>query len=72
MHRPSLIPAPKFALKLLLGESAEELLFFSQRVYPTRLIAAGFPFARPELGEALASVLGQGDAKAVGSTASVR
>src|SRR6185312_4519440 len=72
MHRPSLIPAPKFALKLLLGESAEEMLFFSQRVYPTRLIAAGFPFAHPDLGEALASILHRGDAVTTGTTESAR
>ncbi|MGH2633826.1 MAG: TIGR01777 family oxidoreductase [Tepidiformaceae bacterium] len=57
LHRPALLPTPKFALKLMLGSAADELLFFSQRVYPARLIAAGFPFAHPELGEPLASVL---------------
>ena len=72
MHRPSLIPAPKFALKLLLGESAEELLFFSQRVYPTRAHRRRLPVRASRTGEALASVLHQGDAKAVGNTASVR
>jgi len=61
LHRPALLPAPKFALRLMLGRAADELLFYSQRVYPTRLIAAGFPFAHPELGEALASVLGKAE-----------
>lgn len=59
LHRPGLLPAPKFALKLMLGQAADELLFYSQRVYPARLVAAGFPFAHPELEEAVAFVLGK-------------
>jgi hypothetical protein len=54
LHRPTLIPAPAFALKTALGaEMAEELLLVSQRALPTRLLDSGFTFQHPELGEAL-------------------
>ncbi len=54
LHRPTLIPAPAFALKAALGsEMADELLLVSQRALPTRLLDSGFTFQRPELGDAL-------------------
>ena len=54
LHRPTLIPAPKFALKAALGgEMAEELLLVSQRALPTRLLDSGYTFAHPELAGAL-------------------
>jgi uncharacterized protein (TIGR01777 family) len=54
LHRPTLIPAPKFALKAALGgEMAEELLLVSQRALPTRLLDSGYTFAHPELADAL-------------------
>ncbi len=52
---PWVVPAP--ALRLLVGELAESLLT-GQRVVPTRLTAAGFGFAYPELGPALRQLLG--------------
>ena len=42
LRRPTLLPLPAFAAKLLLGELAEEGLLASQRVRPTRLLEAGF------------------------------
>ena len=54
LHRPTLIPAPRFALKAALGgEMAEELLLVSQRALPTRLLDSGYTFAHPELADAL-------------------
>lgn len=44
LHRPAVIPAPAFALRLALGELADALLLSSQRVDPERLGAAGYPF----------------------------
>ena len=50
LHRPAAIPAPSFALRLLLGrERADEMLLASQRVRPAVLLAAGFRFAEPDL-----------------------
>ncbi len=61
LHRPTLIPAPAFALKAALGsEMAEELLLVSQRVLPTRLLDSGFTFAQPELAGALQVALAEG------------
>lgn len=53
LHRPTVLPAPAPALRLALGEMADELLFASQRVQPGRLEATGFRFAFPNLEEAL-------------------
>ncbi len=56
LHRPSLFPAPGFALRLALGEMADALLLASQRVKPSRLEQAGYSFAEPELAPALAAI----------------
>jgi len=47
---------PESVLKLLLGEMSE-LLLSSQRVYPERLLTAGFRFKYPDLESALSSIL---------------
>jgi uncharacterized protein (TIGR01777 family) len=54
MHRPAILPAPAFALKLAFGQMAEEVLLGGQRVTPRRAEAEGFAFASPDLGQALA------------------
>jgi uncharacterized protein (TIGR01777 family) len=46
LNRPTLFPAPKFGLRLVLGEFATEPLR-SQRVLPRKLIEAGFTFTHP-------------------------
>jgi uncharacterized protein (TIGR01777 family) len=53
LHRPSLVPVPAFALRLVLGEFGDEAVR-SQRVVPKVLLAHGFPFAQPTVSEALA------------------
>ncbi len=57
MHRPSLFPAPAFALRLALGEMADALLLSSQRVLPHRLQQSSYRFLHPDLGTALAAIL---------------
>ncbi|MEZ4502959.1 MAG: TIGR01777 family oxidoreductase [Dehalococcoidia bacterium] len=57
LHRPALLPAPGFALRLALGQAADELLLASTRVAPRRLAEAGFVFEQPELEGALRAVL---------------
>lgn len=47
LHRPTLLPAPKFGLRLVLGEFAVEPLR-SQRVVPRALIDAGFRFTHED------------------------
>jgi len=50
------LPVPGFALRLALGEFAESILE-SQRVIPSRLLAAGYVFRQPELAPALHDLL---------------
>ncbi|MDX1612612.1 MAG: TIGR01777 family oxidoreductase, partial [Candidatus Thermoplasmatota archaeon] len=57
LHRPTLLPIPKFAIQLLYGGAAD-LLFASQRVLPARLEAEGFTFQHPEIEAALHDLLG--------------
>jgi uncharacterized protein len=59
MHRPAMLPAPAFALALILGEMAEALLLSSQRVMPSRLQQLGYRFLHANLPAALAAVLSQ-------------
>jgi uncharacterized protein (TIGR01777 family) len=54
MHRPAFMPAPGFALKLMLGEMAEGLLLSGQRAVPEQPEQLGFAFRYPRLEEALA------------------
>jgi uncharacterized protein (TIGR01777 family) len=54
LHRPAALPVPVFALKLALGELAEETLLASQRIVPERLLRQpGFTFRYPSLAPAL-------------------
>ncbi len=50
LHRPTLFTVPAPALKVVLGEMAQEVLG-SQRVLPTRLLKSGFAFAFPGIEE---------------------
>lgn len=60
LHRPAILPTPTFALRLALGrQQADEMLLASQRVVPSRLLAAGFEFRRPTLDAALRFELGR-------------
>lgn len=54
--RPALLPVPRFAARLALGEMADTL-FTSARVLPAKLRESGFQFAFPELGGALRHIL---------------
>jgi uncharacterized protein (TIGR01777 family) len=58
MHRPSIFPAPAFAIRLALGEMADALLLSSQRVVPERATQAGYSYRYPALDEALRAVVG--------------
>ncbi|HJT17721.1 MAG TPA: TIGR01777 family oxidoreductase [Thermoanaerobaculia bacterium] len=55
MHRPSFMPAPAFALRLVLGEMADEMLLTGQRVVPSRALREGFTFRYPTLESSLAA-----------------
>jgi uncharacterized protein len=53
LHRPAFFPAPSFALRLLLGKMADELLLSSQRALPAQLEKLGYRFLFPDLEAAL-------------------
>jgi uncharacterized protein len=57
LQRPCLLPAPSIAMRLMLGEMAQELLLTGQRVTPKKLIDAGFSFRFPEIRGTLESIL---------------
>ncbi|HEY6097882.1 MAG TPA: TIGR01777 family oxidoreductase [Anaeromyxobacter sp.] len=56
LGRPSALPAPAFAMKLVLGEMASVVLA-SQRAVPRRARELGYRFRFPELGGALRDLL---------------
>ena len=57
LRRPTILPAPAFALRIALGEMADALLLASTRVDPAALRATAFEFQHPELDAALRHVL---------------
>jgi len=56
LHRPSLLPVPGLALKVLYGEMAS-LLIDGRRALPRRLLEAGYTFRHPDVAEALVDLL---------------
>lgn len=58
MHRPSLVPVPPLALRLVVGEFAGDILA-SQRVEPRVLLESGFTFEHGALENAAAWVAGK-------------
>lgn len=57
INRPTILPIPAFAIKLLYGEMGETLLLQGQRMTPKKLQDAGFEFQFPNLEGALKHVL---------------
>ena len=52
LRRPTLLSVPKFALDTVLGgEMADQLVFSSTRVLPTRLMESGFHFEQTSISE---------------------
>jgi len=60
LGRPAFLPAPAFALRLLLGQMAEEVLLSGVNAVPARLLAAGYRFRHPALAGALEAALAAG------------
>jgi len=52
LHRPAILPVPKFALDLLYGDMAQ-IVYASQRVIPEAALGAGYQFRFPKLDGAL-------------------
>jgi uncharacterized protein (TIGR01777 family) len=57
LHRPTVLPAPAFLLRVALGEMADEMLLSSARVLPRRLLDAGYRFSQTDLEATLMRML---------------
>ena len=57
LRRPTILPVPPFALRLLFGEMADETLLTGQRVVPARATREGFVFRYPTLDASLRHAL---------------
>jgi hypothetical protein len=57
LGRPAFLRVPGFALRLLFGEMAKEVILSGQKALPARLQEAGFEFLYPDLDSALANLL---------------
>lgn len=55
LHRPCLLPAPVFGIRIVLGEVAD-VITKGQRVVPARALALGYEFQFPTVKEALADI----------------
>jgi uncharacterized protein len=56
LHRPTVLPVPRTALRLALGEFADDALS-SQRVIPRVLLDAGYTFQQPTIADAVEAAL---------------
>jgi len=52
LHRPAVVPAPRFALRIVVGEFADSIIA-SQRLEPQALTASGFGFEHADLTSAV-------------------
>lgn len=57
LHRPTFLPLPAFAARMMFGEMADEMLLASARVEPTKLLNAGFRFSHNDLEGAIRAAL---------------
>jgi uncharacterized protein (TIGR01777 family) len=57
LRRPTILPLPGFAARILFGEMADALLLSSTRVFPKKLEEAGYTFRHAKLKDALEEVL---------------
>ena len=61
LHRPTILPAPAFAIRLAFGEMGTEMLLEGQHVVPAKLLRSGFTFRHPDLASALPHALSDSD-----------
>jgi NAD dependent epimerase/dehydratase family enzyme len=57
LHRPAVMPAPGFMVKLVMGELGASLLN-SQKAVPRALTEKGFTFEYPDVESALGAIFG--------------
>jgi uncharacterized protein len=56
LHRPAFMPAPAFALRMMLGEMADGLLLSGQRAVPAKATQTGFTFKYSRVDDALGAI----------------
>ncbi|RDI50026.1 TIGR01777 family oxidoreductase [Nocardia mexicana] len=61
VHRPAPFVVPAFALRLLIGEFAQEAILHGPRAIPTVLESAGYTFQHNTIGQALDAAVGRRD-----------
>ncbi len=61
LHRPTVMPAPAFAVKAAAGSQLSTLVFASVRAVPRRLMEAGFEFTHPTIDEQVVAALRRSD-----------
>lgn len=59
LRRPAVLRVPAKAMRLAVGDLADQAILVSQRVLPQRLEQAGFSFRHPDLEGALRTLLGR-------------
>jgi len=57
LHRPTILPAPAFALKIILGDMAQEMLLEGCHVTPDKLKKSNFRYQYPDLKGAIEHAL---------------
>ncbi|MEY4398022.1 MAG: hypothetical protein RLZ53_598 [Actinomycetota bacterium] len=63
LHRPTLVQVPAFAMRMLIGEAADELLLCNQKMTADKLLATGFKFEHPTLQSAIDYVVAKNPAE---------
>ena len=58
LHRPTILPVPRWLLELVYGEMAGATLLASARVMPGRLLGGGFIFRQADITAALRHIVG--------------
>lgn len=56
LHRPTIIPIPEFALRIMYGEAAS-VLTGSKEVYPRKILDKGYVFRYPDIESALEQIM---------------
>jgi len=56
IHRPAFMPAPAFAMRILLGEMADALVLSGQRAVPAKAERLGFSFRYRTIDDALGAI----------------
>jgi uncharacterized protein (TIGR01777 family) len=59
LHRPCLFSIPAFAVRITMGQVADEVLLSGQNAIPKRLLEAGYVFRHADIEQALSEILGK-------------